>query len=119
MKSILALLCASSVLALPLVSCSNDGKSALMRAANVAITGATLTGYITPAQAELVRERGALILNSEGSDAKIAAISEAIITGGVISGKITPQQAADLRAEGRVPLASALIPDSDPPAVIE
>lgn len=119
LRTLLLLILAIGILPL-LPSCTNDGKAALIRTANVALTGATIAGYVTPAQAELARKHGALILNAEDGDAKIVAISEAIVEGGIISGKITPEQAADLRAAGTVPLEPpAPIPGSDPPLAVE
>lgn len=123
MKRILALLCGAALvlsLSFSLVSCGTpEGESLLRRTANVAITGAVIGGYITPAQASLVREHGALILDAKDGPAKVVAISNAAIAGAEASGNLTPEQAAALRQAGAVPLAPPPpSPGSDSPAAL-
>lgn len=107
-------------LSLSLVSCGTpDGESLLRRTANVAITGAVIGGYITPAQAALVREHGALILDAKDGPAKVVAISNAALAGAEASGHLSPEAAEKLRTAGAVPLATpAPIPGSDPPSAL-
>lgn len=113
---LLLTLAVGSPLALPSCSSSPDGKAALTQAANIALTAGVVSGRITPAQAELVREYGALLLNAEDGPAKVAAISGAAVAVAEATGNLTPEQAEALRAAGTVPLEPpAPIPGSDPP----
>lgn len=116
------LLLTLAVCILPLMpSCSSpDGTAALTQAANIALTAGVVSGRITPQQAELVREYGALLLNAEDGPAKVAAISGAAVAVAEATGNLTPEQAEALRAAGTVPLEPpAPIPGSDPPAAID
>lgn len=110
-------LAVGSPLALP--SCSSpDGKAALTQAADIALTAGVVSGRITPAQADLVRTYGTLLLNAEDGPAKVAAISGAAVAAAEAAGNLTPEQAAALREAGTVPLTSpAPIPGTDPPPV--
>jgi hypothetical protein len=109
MKRILALLCGAALvlaLSLSLVSCTTpEGEQVARQAANIALTGAVIGGYITPAQAALVRQHGALILDAKDGPAQVVAISNAALAGAEASGNLTPEQAAALREAGTVPLS--------------
>lgn len=114
---LLLTLAVGSPLALP--SCKTpDGKAMLTQAANIALTAGVVTGYVTPAQANLVREYGTLILDAEAGPAKVAAISAAAVAAAEATGNLSPEQVAALREAGAVPLQPpAPIPGTDPPPV--
>lgn len=118
MKRILALLSGAALvlaLSLSLVSCTTpEGEQVARQAANLALTGAVIGGYITPAQAALVRQHGALILDAEDGPAKVVAISNAALAGAEASGNLTPEQATALREAGAVPLAAPAPPGALP-----
>ncbi len=104
LRSILLLTLAVGSFAVPSCSSSPDGKAALTQAADIALTAGVVSGKITPQQAALVREYGALLFNAEDGPAKVAAISAAAVAAAEATGNLTPEQAAALRAAGAVPV---------------
>lgn len=106
----------AALMGLGLTSCvsSESPEVTLTRLANVGLTAGVLSGRITPAQADLVRKHGALILAASDGPAKVAAISNAALDAATQAGKLTPEQVEVLRAAGTVPLAPAAV---DLPAI--
>lgn len=85
-------------------SCTTEGKAAAARLGNVALTAGVISGRITPAQAELVRKHGALLLAAETQEAQVAAISAAALEAAVETGALTAADAERLKAAGEVPV---------------
>lgn len=105
MKHILLLI----VCALGLISCAltPDQQSALMRAANVALAVGEMSGKVSPKQAALIRQHGALILEaSDNREATLAALGNAAVDVAVVQGALTQAEADKLRAAGQVPLSA-------------
>lgn len=90
-------------------SCTTDGKAAVARLGNVALTAGVISGRITPAQAALVREHGALLLAADTREAQVAAISAAALAAAVETGALSSAEASQLKAAGEVPVVA------DPP----
>lgn len=96
----------AALMGLGLTSCTLPAgqRAALTQAADIALTAGVITGRITPAQAELVRTAGALILTEEAGPEKVVAISQAAVNAAEATGRLTPDQAAELREAGQVAL---------------
>jgi hypothetical protein len=94
-------------------SCTTQGKETVARLGNVALTAGVISGRITPAQAELVRKHGALLLAAETQEAQVAAISAAALAAAVETGALSSSEASQLKAAGEVP-----VPDDPPVAVV-
>lgn len=115
MKTILLLVSAACLL---LPSCATKGQpridrldpQKLAKLGNIALTVAEATGGVNAKQAALVRTAGALLLN-DGSESRLAAISEAAIVTAVKEGSLTQEEADLLREVGTVALKA---PDPGP-----
>lgn len=103
-----AIICIAGIL---LSSCVNDAKTRQLRTGlavvgKVVVAAAQVGGAISKAEADAIRDGGALILNLDGKpqDQVIAAISERAVQYAEDSGEITHEQAEELRKAGEVPL---------------
>ncbi|HEY1048589.1 MAG TPA: hypothetical protein VGE39_02495 [Prosthecobacter sp.] len=114
MKTVLPALFVAIILCIAgtlLSSCVNDAKTRQLRTGlavvgKVVVAAAQVGGAISKAEADAIRDGGALILNLDGKpqDQAIAAISERAVKYAEDSGEITHEQAEELRKAGEVPL---------------
>lgn len=103
------------IVTLPQASCTGTPEqraASLSRLANLALNVAVVSGRITPTQAAIVKQAGALVFEAASNrEVKVEEISTLIVATAVETGALTPTQAEQLAAAERVPLnppASAL-----------
>lgn len=94
-----------AILLVAVTSCSTPEQTATVkRLGNVALTAGVISGRITPAQADLIRQHGALLLDAPSDEARVAALSAAAVEAAVVTGALSPEEAALLKEAGKVPV---------------
>lgn len=101
-------LCIALLAALCLASCTSFSQPDLIALADRALNVAVATGKIKPAEAELVREGGALVMAAASKEQiPLERLSQLAVKIAVAEGGLTPEEAALLTAEKSVPLTPA------------
>lgn len=108
MKDFLPDLFIALLAAFCLASCASFTAPDLAKLADRALTVAAATGKIKPAEVELVREGGALVMAAANKEQiPLEQVSQLVVKIAVAEGGLTPDEAALLTAEKTIPLTAA------------